>query len=100
MIKMTLQHMHLEEILDNLSTLKGWDEFNQDYIKKTFIFPDFSEALKFVNEISKVAEAQNHHPKIILSYGKVIIKLSTHEAEGITYKDFELAKIIDEIFEQ
>jgi len=92
--------MHLEEILDNLSKLKGWDELNQDYIKKTFHFLDFKEALDFVNKISIIAEAQQHHPKIILTYGQVIIKLSTPNAEGITQKDFELAELIEEVFEE
>ncbi|MCC7574299.1 4a-hydroxytetrahydrobiopterin dehydratase [Candidatus Woesearchaeota archaeon] len=97
---MVLEPMHLEEINDNLTRIKGWDELNQDFIKKTFHFPDFKEALEFVNKIGIVAEAQNHYPKIILSHGQVIIKLFTVEAEGITYKDFELAKLIEEIFEE
>lgn len=97
---MALEPMHLEEILDNLAKLKGWDELNQDFLKKTFHFPDFKEALQFVNKIGMIAEAQHHHPKIILSYGQVIVKLFTTEAEGITYKDFDLATLIEEIFEE
>ena len=96
---MSLEPMHLEEITEELSKLQGWDELNQDFIKKTYRFLDFKEAVDFVNKIAKVSDAQNHHPKIILTYGQVIIKLSTHDVEGITQKDFELAKLIDEIFE-
>ena len=96
---MALEPMHLEEIMEELSKIQGWDELNQDFIKKTYHFPDFNEALEFVNKIAIVANAQNHHPKIILTYGQVIIKLSTHEAEGLTQKDFDLAKLIDELFE-
>ena len=95
-----MEPMHLEEIQDNLSKLDSWDELNQDFITKTYHFPDFLEGLNFVNKISKIAEAQRHHPKIILDYGKVKLELSTHEAEGITIKDFELAKLIDEVFEE
>lgn len=95
-----MRALYLEEILEEISKIKGWQEINQDYIQKTFLFLDYKEALDFTNKISKVAEAQQHHPEITLKYGKVIIKLSTHEPEGITIKDIELAKLIDEIYEQ
>ena len=96
---MSLEPLHLEEILSHLANLDGWDEINQDFIKKSFVFPDFNEALSFANKIGVVADAQNHHPTLIISYGKVVVKLSTHDAEGITLKDFELAKLIDELFD-
>ena len=96
---MSMESLHFEEILEGLAKLKGWGEFNQDFISKTFIFPDFKDALNFVNKIGVVADAQNHHPKIILTFGRVVVELSTHDAEGITSKDFDLAKIIDELFE-
>lgn len=97
---MVSEPMHLEDILGELSKIDGWDELNQDFIEKTFHFPDFKEALDFVNKIAIISEAQRHHPKIILSYGKVTIKLWTQEVEGLTIKDFDLAKLIDEVFEE
>ena|SRR6056297_336527 len=96
---MTQEPMHHEEIMDNLSKLIGWDELNQDFIKKTFHFPDFKETMDFINKIAIIADAQDHHPDILLKYGQATIKLSTHEAQGITQKDFDLAKLIDEVFE-
>ncbi|MFP4567360.1 MAG: 4a-hydroxytetrahydrobiopterin dehydratase [Candidatus Woesearchaeota archaeon] len=96
---MALEPLDLEEILDYLSKLNGWDEFNQDFISKSFHFVDFKEALEFVNKISVICEAQNHHPKIILSYGCVVVELSTHDVDGLTIKDFELARLFDEVFE-
>ena len=64
---------------------------------KEFSFPDFKTALTFVNKVGELAEAANHHPDINLSWGKVLISLSTHDEGGITEKDRRLAKDIDGI---
>ena len=53
--------------------------------------------LAFVAKVAVHAEVMNHHPDIELSYGKVKVKLSTHDAKGLTTLDFELAKRIDGI---
>ena len=95
-----MEPLHFEEILGLLDGVDGWEEFNQEFICKSFYFPDFVEALEFVNRIGVVAEAQNHHPKLVLSYGKVLVELSTHDVQGLSLKDFELAKLIDELFEE
>ena len=66
-------------------------------IQKTYEFPDFVYALAFVAKVSVHAEVMEHHPVIELSYGKVKIKLSTHEPKGLTKLDFHLAEKIDQI---
>jgi len=73
-----------------------WQERNQALIKE-FTFPDFKSALTFVDEVGKLAEAANHHPDISLSWGKVIISLTSHNEGGITEKDRQLAKSIDNL---
>ncbi len=57
-------------------------------------FPDFVTAMNFVNQIVAPAEAAAHHPDIYISYNKVKITLTTHDAGGLTQKDFDLAVII------
>jgi 4a-hydroxytetrahydrobiopterin dehydratase len=76
---------------------KGWIVVGDHHIQKTFRFPDFAKALEFVNKAGAVAEAQNHHPDILLSWGKVEITTFTHTANGLTEKDFKLASAIDEL---
>jgi 4a-hydroxytetrahydrobiopterin dehydratase len=66
-------------------------------ITKTFAFPDFRQALGFVNRVGEVAEEQGHHPDIYLSWGKVEIKLWTHKIDGLTESDFIMAAKIDQL---
>ena len=70
-----------------------------DKMERSFRFNDFKEAINFVNKVAKLAEKQNHHPTIFLHTYKIVdIGLTTAE-EGniITDKDYELAKLIDEL---
>lgn len=73
-----------------------WQEDNGELIKE-FDFADFKSALSFVNKVGELAEQQNHHPTVVLSWGKVKITLSTHDAGQVTSKDHELANAIDKI---
>ena len=84
------------EIDFNLTMLKGWKSEGNGIIKK-FVFKDFKEAMTMVIKIGEVAEELNHHPEWFNVYNKLNIKLSTHEAEGVTLKDFEFAERIEEI---
>lgn len=78
-----------------IEDLKEWIVVDGHHIQKTYRFPDFMTALAFVNRIAEVAEAQNHHPDLLLSWGKVEVTSYTHTANGLTEKDFTLAKAID-----
>jgi len=64
-------------------------------LNKVFIFPSFIEAFEFMKKIAIYAEEQNHHPEWFNSYNKIDIDLTTHEVNGISVRDFRLAKIID-----
>ncbi len=64
-------------------------------ISRTFSFPTFIAGFSFVARIAVHAEVMGHHPEIVLSYGKVKVTLTTHDAKGLTKKDFELAEKID-----
>lgn len=59
--------------------------------------PDFKAAMEFVNHVAGLAEGANHHPNIDIRYNRVRLALTTHDAGGITRKDFELAAAIDGI---
>ena len=64
-------------------------------IERDFKFKDFVDALAFVNRVGALAEEEGHHPDIELSWGKVGIRLSTHEVRGLSENDFILAAKID-----
>ncbi|PKH66240.1 4a-hydroxytetrahydrobiopterin dehydratase [Flavobacterium sp. ALD4] len=80
-----------------LKDLKDW-KFNDNGIEKKLVFKNFSEALGFIVQVGLLAEKQGHHPELFNVYNKVNIRLSTHDANGLTDKDFNLAKAIDNLF--
>jgi 4a-hydroxytetrahydrobiopterin dehydratase len=66
-------------------------------IERVFVFPDFVTGLAFVNTVGAIAEAEGHHPDILLTYTAVTITLSTHAIGGLSENDFIVASKIDEI---
>jgi 4a-hydroxytetrahydrobiopterin dehydratase len=86
-----------EQIALNLSKIPGWSSEGSHYIERTITFADFRQALAFVNQVGEFAEAANHHPDIDIRYNKITIRLSTHEENGLTGKDFALAQKLNSI---
>ncbi len=73
----------------------GWALPENQRLEKEFKFPDFRQALDFVNAVGALAAAENHHPDIALAWGLVKVTLWTHRAKGLTENDFILAAKID-----
>jgi 4a-hydroxytetrahydrobiopterin dehydratase len=84
------------EINERLLELDGWT-LDQDAIKREWIFKDYSEAMDFINMVAVIAENQNHHPQLFNVYNRVSLRFNTHDAEGITEKDIDIAKAIDKL---
>lgn len=82
-----------QEIQSQLATLPDWT-LNGKTIQTTLNFKNFIEAVEFVNRVVAPAEAAGHHPDLSISYNRVTISLSTHDAGGLTQKDFTLAKTL------
>ncbi|TWT45962.1 putative pterin-4-alpha-carbinolamine dehydratase [Phycisphaerae bacterium RAS1] len=78
----------------------GWQVQQNHHLEKTFAFPDFVSALKFVNRAGEVAEAEGHHPDVFLAWGKVGFKIWTHKIDGLTESDFVLAAKIERLAER
>lgn len=86
------------EELKTLSTqIPDWDVIEGHHLKREFSFPDFKSALGFVNAIGEVAEAENHHPNISFTWGKVSVEIWTHSIDGISENDLILAAKFDTI---
>ena len=86
------------EIETALSELKDWRVANEKLAKK-FDFADFAASLEFVNGVGAVAERLDHHPDVLFGWGYAEFFITTHDAGGITRRDFELAKEIDGLVE-
>ena len=76
-----------------LAALPDW-RLEGKIITCTRTFKDFITAVNFVNRLVAPAEAAGHHPDLLISYNRVIIQLTTHDAGGLTEKDFTLAEVI------
>ena len=66
-------------------------------LQRTFKFDNFVDAMAFVNKVAEQAEEVQHHPDILVRYSKVTLTLTTHDAGGLTQKDFDLARDIDRL---
>ena len=84
------------EISQQLPSLPGWTIENQQ-LRRTYQFKNFVESIDFVNRLVEPAEKAGHHPDIVISYNQVTIRLTTHDAGGLTQKDFDLAEIISQL---
>jgi len=82
------------EIEAQLKEVPGWTRDGKS-ITRTWKFRDFPEALRFINRVGELAESMNHHPDIYNSWATVKLALTTHDAGGLTARDFKLAKQID-----
>lgn len=74
---------------------RSWQVVDGHHLTKQFDFKDFRQALEFTNRIGALAEAQDHHPDIALSWGKVGVTLWTHAVGGLSENDFILAAKVD-----
>jgi 4a-hydroxytetrahydrobiopterin dehydratase len=83
-----------DEIHQNLKSVPGWS-LVQGEIVHDAVFPDFGTAMRFVNQVAEAAEAANHHPDIDIRYNKVRLALISHDAGGLTTRDFALATAIN-----
>ena len=84
------------EIAGKLKDLPGWGVEN-GWIRRTYKTDGWPTTLMLVNAIGFFAEAANHHPDLTVTWGKLTVKLQNHAAGGITDKDFELARKIEDV---
>jgi len=80
----------------HLARLKGWNQVGHA-IQREYAFADFKDAMFFVNTVAGLAEKAGHHPDITINYNRVTLSLSTHDAGGLTRKDFDLAMRIEAV---
>lgn len=98
--------LNLEEIEKYMEQVSGWTLTSDEdpsvalvnaRISKEFKFRDFIGAINFVNNISEIAESENHHPDIHINYNKVVLELYTHAIGGLSENDFIIAAKVDAI---
>jgi 4a-hydroxytetrahydrobiopterin dehydratase len=84
------------EIQEKLKELQGWTHVGKS-IQKKYTLKSFMPVINLVNKIAEAAEREGHHPDMTINYNVLVISLSTHSEGGITQKDFDLARQIDQL---
>ncbi len=86
-----------EEIAGLHRHVPEWEIILGHHLRRTFRFEDFKDALRFVNRVGEVAEAEGHHPNISFTWGLVEVEIWTHAIDGLAETDFVLAAKIDRL---
>jgi 4a-hydroxytetrahydrobiopterin dehydratase len=90
-----MQKLTEAELHAGIASLTGWQVINGK-LRRVYKFADFTVAFQFMTTAAAAIETLNHHPEWFNVYNLVTIDLTTHDAGGITAKDIELAKVLDE----
>jgi 4a-hydroxytetrahydrobiopterin dehydratase len=85
-----------QQVAEQLQKLTLWT-LQGNQIERLLTFENFVDAMIFVNRVAEIAEEEGHHPDIRIVYNRVTLTLSTHDAGGLTQKDFRLAHRIDSL---
>ena len=88
-----LKGAQLEDLQDKLKN--DWKIINEHHLEKEYSFKNFKEALDFTVKVGELAENQDHHPDIFLTWGKVKVTIWTHKIDGLTESDFIFAAKTD-----
>jgi len=96
MAKVELTKLTEDEITHSLAALPGWS-LDHGKISHTFTFSTYLEGLVFATVVGSEAQRMNHHPDILISYGKVKVSVNTHDVGGISKLDFDLAHRISAV---
>lgn len=91
-----MKKLNPSEIKSSLNAAPDWAKTGAA-ISRTYQFKDFPAAVRFVNAVAELAEAAWHHPDIDIRWNKVTLTLTTHDAGGLTKKDFVLAQKFDRL---
>lgn len=86
-----------DALRQHLSTLSGWSDAG-GRLEKTYRFADFHGTIAFVNALAWIANREDHHPDLVVSYGRCVVAWSTHDAGGITENDVVCAAKTDRLF--
>ena len=85
-----------DQIEAQLASLPEWT-LSGESLQRTIGFDDFQAAMGFVNKVAEVAEEVQHHPDILVRYAKVSLTLTTHDAGGLTQRDFDMASTLERV---
>jgi 4a-hydroxytetrahydrobiopterin dehydratase len=94
-----IEKLNATTVADLLATLKHWKhDQERDAITREFVFADFAQAFAFMTQVAIQSEKRNHHPEWSNVYNRVKITLTTHDVDGLSQRDIDLARYADAAF--
>lgn len=87
-----------QQVAEGMQGLANWT-LQGDQIERLLTFETFVDAMIFINHVAEIAEEEGHHPEIRIVYNRVTLVLTTHDAGGLTSKDFQMARRIESLLE-
>ena len=90
------------EVVARLAQLEGWSLSGDGAnvaIEKTYHFANYYETISFVNALAFIANAQDHHPDLSVHYNRCVVRLNTHDVQGLSASDFECAGRFDALLQ-
>lgn len=94
---MAIRALNESEIAQELKNAPLWKREGKEIVR-VFQFKTFLESIGFVTAVAVAAEKADHHPDMLIQYSKVTMRLSTHDCDGLSQRDFALAKVSDGLF--
>ena len=91
-----MDRLNDSQVSDRLKKLSGWEK-KGDAIRKVYLFKNYYETMAFVNATAWISHKEDHHPDLEVGYNKCGVTYSTHDAGGITAKDFECAEKVERL---
>lgn len=85
------------DLQGQLASLKAWELVEGHHLRRTFRFADFAAALAWLNRAGAVCEQQGHHADFLLRWGSVRVEIWTHDVDGLTPADPQLAQALDRL---
>ena len=95
---LTRRALTATEVVANLAKIEGWSLSGDGAnvaIEKTYRFANYYETISFVNALAFIANAQDHHPDLSVHYNRCVVRLNTHDVNGISATDFDCARAFD-----
>lgn len=89
-----------EELDDNLKKISEWGRLDDTWIGREYFFEQYLDGISFAKQVGEYAQKRMHHPTITIKYKKVMIKISSWQAEGVTKLDVEMAADFNDIYEK
>jgi 4a-hydroxytetrahydrobiopterin dehydratase len=92
------QVLSATQVINGLAKLDGWKLHGDGAdvaIEKTYAFKNYLRTMAFVNAVAYMAEQQDHHPELLVQYGRCSVRFNTHDVRGITQTDFACAALVD-----